>query len=260
MSKNVLLTGSEGYIGKNFQDLYESKYNIDTVDYKLNRKAQDILDFDKVDYIVHLAAVSGIKACNDNPDKAIIDNVSSTLHLMKASWAFNIPMVFTSSQAAKNPLSSYYAYTKRIGEIEADRYNQQYGNIKVLRLSNVYGGNYYLKYKSSVVSKFINAKMKDNPLIVHGDGSQTRDFIHVFEICRCIDMCLNDIKIPEPIDIGSGIERSVKDVAEMISYRIEYDDKVDGGTSGNIADISDVYNLIGFEPEDKLQQYINSVW
>lgn len=258
--ENVLLTGSEGYIGKNFQNLYKNKYKLIPVDYKLNIKAQDINEFDDINYIVHLAAVSGIKSCYNNIQKAIIDNVSSTLHLMKASWAFNIPMIFVSSQAAKDPLSSLYATTKRIGEIEAERYNNQHSNIKVLRLSNVYGGRYYLKHKNSVISKFINAKRNKEPLIIHGDGTQTRDFIHVNEICRCVDMCINDIKIPEPVDVGSGIERSIKEVAEMISNNVKYNESVSGGIGGNIADITKIYKYVGFEPQDKLQEYIQSVY
>ena len=259
--KTVLLTGSEGYIGKNFQELYKDKYNFICLDKKLNKKAEDFQEFDQqIDYIIHLAAISGLAKCDENVDQTYIDNISSTIHLMKAAWAFNIPMIYTSSQAAKSPQSSLYSTTKRIGEVEADRYNKQYGDIKVLRLSNVYGGNHYLKYKSSVISKFVNAKMKNEPLTVHGDGSQTRDLIHVFEVCRCIDMCLNNTPILAPVDVGTGISRSIKEVAEKISDNIEYDKEVGIGVSDNIANPEMIKSIMGFEAEDKLDDYLNNVW
>lgn len=258
--KTVLLTGSEGYIGKNFQELYRDSYKFICLDKKLDKKVEDFNEFDQhIDYIIHLAGISGLSKCEENLDQTFIDNVSGTIHLMKAAWAFNIPMIFTSSQATKDPKSSLYATTKRIGEVEAERYNKQYGNIKVLRLSNVYGGKYYLKYKDSVISKFVNAKMKKKHLIVHGDGLQTRDLIHVHEVCRCIEMCLNDTPLLEPVDVGTGIERSIKEVAEKISDKITYEEG-NVGTSSNVADIDPIKSIMGFEPKDMLDEYLNNVW
>jgi UDP-glucose 4-epimerase len=167
-------------------------------------------------------------------------------------------MIFTSSQATKDPSSSLYATTKRIGEVEADRYNKQYGNIKVLRLSNVYGGKYYLKYKNSVISKFVNAKMKNESLVIHGDGTQTRDFIHVHEVCRCIEMCLNNIPLLEPVDVGTGIKRQIKEVAEKISDKINYEEG-NVGTTSSVADIEPIKSIVGFEPRDMLDNYLSNI-
>ena len=84
--KTVLLTGSEGYIGKNFQELYKDKYNFICLDKKLNKKAEDFQEFDQqIDYIIHLAAISGLAKCDENVDQTYIDNISSTIHLMKAA-------------------------------------------------------------------------------------------------------------------------------------------------------------------------------
>lgn len=256
MSKNILLTGSEGYIGKNLKRIFKKNYNFINVDKKTGDRAENILDFEGIDYIIHLASLPGVKDCQENPDQAFIDNVSSTVHLIKASWAFNIPMIFTSSQAAKDPLSSLYATTKRAGEVEAERYNNQYGNIKILRLSNVYGGTYYIRTKNSVISKFINAEKRKENLVINGDGSQTRDLVHVDEVCRCINLALNEVKISYPIDVGTGISRSIQEVADMISKNQKYNPEGIVGAENNIADTSDAYNYLGFQAQDKLEEYL----
>jgi UDP-glucose 4-epimerase len=257
--KTVLLTGSQGYIGNNFYQKYENIYNFVLLDKKIGRPVQDYMNFDvdEIDYIIHLAAISGIANCEENPDMTFIDNVSTTLHLMMASWAFNIPMIFASSQCAKNPGSSLYATTKRIGEVEAMRYNNKSGNIKCLRFSNIYGGLLYLEKKTSAVSKFMKAKSKNESLIIHGDGSQTRDFIHVDEVCKAIETCLSDEKIKYPVDVGTGIARSVKEVANMISDNIIYEKERDVGSSSSIANIEDIKKLTGFVAKDKLKEYID---
>lgn len=257
---NMLLTGSKGYIATNLKYLYKKSYNFIEVDKQIIKKAEDVLEFENVDYIVHLAAISGLAACNEDPDQTFIDNISSTMHLMKAAHAFDIPMVFLSSQAAKEPLSSLYATTKRIGEVEGERLNIQGAKIKMLRCSNIYGGKDYLRMKSSVVSKFLNAYKNNEPLVIHGDGSQVRDFIHVEEVIRCINLCLGfkDIDIPHPIDVGMGYGRKVGDVAKLISNNIEYQEDRGVGTSSNVSNPNEIYKLIGFHPQEKLEEYIKS--
>jgi len=256
--ETVLLTGSEGYIGYNFHQKYKNIYNFVVLDKRIGRPVQDYMNFDvdEVDYIVHLAAISGIADCEENPDLTFIDNVSATLHLMMASWAFNIPMVFASSQCAKNPGTSLYATTKRIGEVEAMRYNNKNGNIKCLRFSNIYGGLLYRQKKKSAVAKFLNMKSNGEPLTIHGDGSQTRDFIHVSEVCRAIEKCLSNERIERPVDVGTGIERSIKELAEMISDDIVYEKERSVGSSSSIADIEGMKEATGFIANDKLKEYL----
>jgi nucleoside-diphosphate-sugar epimerase len=84
--KTVLLTGSEGYIGKNFQELYRDSYKFICLDKKLDKKVEDFNEFDQhIDYIIHLAGISGLSKCEENLDQTFIDNVSGTIHLMKAA-------------------------------------------------------------------------------------------------------------------------------------------------------------------------------
>lgn len=240
--KNVMLTGSSGYISSNFIHLYGDKYNIIPVDKKINKNILDLTyqDYVSIDHVVHLAAISGIKQCEQDIDLTIEDNVLSAIALTQ--MASHTPITFASSQAAKNPQNTY-AFTKKICEKYIKRYAYAYS---ILRFANVYGGLNYFTTKTSVVSKFINAYNDGKPLIVDGDGSQQRDFIHVNDICRAIDLSIEK-PINTTVDIGTGKGTSIIDLAEMVSPFIinRYSNKV--GIKSNIADTSKAKLLLNFE-------------
>jgi len=218
----VLLTGSSGYIGQNFITLYGDKYDIVQVDRKINKSIHQITenDFDDIDHIVHLAAISGISDCETDCDQTITDNVESMQYIWLLGELKDIPVTFASSQAASNP-TNIYAFTKRMGE----RSISSLGKYTILRFANVYGGIDYLKSKTSVVANFLNAKTNNLPLIINGDGFQERDFIHVNDICYAINLSIlnpcNDI-----LDIS------------------------------NIADITKAKEILNFTAKIKFKQYI----
>jgi UDP-glucose 4-epimerase len=246
MSK-ILLTGSEGYIGKNLQSLYGYFLPVDLENGKnvIDLTADDLKD---ITGIVHLAAISGIKECDTNKELAVEYNTWSTYHLL--SLRPDVPFIFASSQAAKNPVN-WYAKTK----LQSERYIMEMANkFVILRFSNVYGGFGYLTKKTSVVANFLNAAISNQPLIINGDGSQTRDFIHVDDVCKCI---VNAIKNPcnRVIDIGSGIGTSIKDLAMSISDNIQYKEG-SHGVDGNVASIDDMENLLNVVPKKTLSTYI----
>ena len=68
--------------------------------------------------------------------------------------------------------------------------------------------------KKSVIANFINAKLRSEAIVIDGDGNQTRDFIHVNEVCKAIERCLPLYGIE--VDIGTGKERSINQVANML--------------------------------------------
>lgn len=249
----ILLTGSEGYIGKNFRiNNFLHGHDITYCDKKIsdvNDPPFNVLDIDNlnVDCIVHLAAISGIKNCEENYDQTIEDNILTTIHLLK----FYIPIVFASSQSAKEP-NNTYAFTKRVCETLIQKSGVPYS---ILRFANVYGGHDYLKDKTSVVANFLNAERKGEPLIVHGNGEQTRDFIHVEDVCEAIYSSLNPIN--DIIDIGTGKETRIIDLAKMVSNNIlKKPIKNIAGVESNVADIIKSKKLIGFQHSIALKNYI----
>jgi UDP-glucose 4-epimerase len=254
----VLITGGMGYIGTNLHKHLDDKGHKVTI---WDRKHPCNLWVEVVsrhylesrirpDVIVHLAALPGIKQCEADIRLAVNDNIITTENIFSIADKNGIPVIFTSSQAVKSPTNTY-SMTKYVGEQIVKKYH---GNI--LRLSNVYGGNGYLTKKTSVIANFVNAKMNNQPIIIHGDGSQTRDFIHVEEVCRAIELCL--CKFNLTMDIGTGIPRSIKEVAEMLNYdKIEYMESATGVSSGT-SEVSTAKKTIGFVARDKLTEYLTA--
>jgi len=255
----ILLTGSCGYIGNNFYELYNGVYDIIKIDKKINKDVCDIVSTDLlgIDHIVHLAAMSGIKPCEDDKEQAIKDNVLSVDVISTVSSMFGIPVTFASSQAAKDG-SNTYSLTKMIGE---HMLNKHCDNVTILRFSNVYGGKNYLNTKTSVVANFINAYKNIEPLCINGTGEQIRDFIHVFDVCNAIHLSIKrKSKKNQVFDIGTGKGTRIVDLAKMISKYIHFNESDDMiGVEGNVSDISKAKSELGFYANMKIEDYVTNI-
>lgn len=267
----IVVTGSAGYIGEELcNSLLAKGENIIQIDSKFNKRAEEyIIDniefFRNAKYIVHLAAISGIQACQDNLKEATISNIIATQHIMKFATDYDIPMIFASSAAANNPSSSFYATTKFLGEQTAKYYNENYdAKITTLRFSNVFGGEKYLEKKSSVIAKFLRARENEDKIFIDGDGEQTRDFIHVKRIIEVINKIIDYNKVLSPIkyDVCSGHTYSVNDIAKLIgNTNVEYKNDKTFGVLSSKSETSDMWRLMGSDWSKKqnidILQYIN---
>lgn len=261
-SKKILITGNRGYIAKNLA-LYLSDKGFQTggFDKKDGVYAETFTIPKKHDLfaIIHLAAISSIEECEKNIADVVTNNVIASSNIFDQATHYRIPVVFASSQAAKKPESSVYGSSKRYAECYADYFNDHGGKIRVLRLANVYGGRNYIEEKSSVVAKFMRARSNGNHLIVNGTGEQTRDFVHVEDVCQAIYLSLYNLRdFEEPVDIGSGCSISVLDLAKMTGCEIEFNYKSSAvGTMKNEVDLSLAKELLGYEPHHNICNYFN---
>jgi len=260
-AKHVLITGGAGYIAANLSNYLHCGENIivsNHVDKVWDNRVEDMRNVLQYDVVVHLAAMAGISNCMDDVDGSIRDNVLAPLNIFKLAKEQGIPVIFTSSQAAKTPKENLYAMQKKIAEVEAKRLNEIGSDIKVLRLTNVYGGMYFLKKKNTVVANFINAVKNKNPLIINGNGEQIRDYVHVNDVCAAIHKCIEyDGKIKEPIDIGTGIGTSVYSLAKMTKGNFVFDEYSKMvGTMKNVGDPSKAEKFLGFKATKKVEEYI----
>lgn len=274
MKKHYLITGGLGYIGQNMYwkswadwsklglscdfticDKYTDNYHLPQAQ---NLKKEHLEGYDGV---IHLAALSGIFACEENPWQAVIDNVMTAGNIFKLANELNIPVVFTSSQAAKTPHTSIYANAKWTCETLAKYFNGFNGKNYVVRLANVYGGDDYLKKKQTCVKQFITQYSINNPFIIHGVGKQKRDFVHVYDVCEAIYKILNTMPdYFEPIDIGTGRGTSILDLANLFpSHPCEFVNNRNAGAESSIADTSVLEKLVGFKPQRKLENYIKDM-
>jgi UDP-glucose 4-epimerase len=274
--KNILITGGAGYIGTNLQKYLSAEwfdYEVDICDFNQTLPLAENLrseDIEKYDGIVHLAALSGIAACEDNPEKASRRNLLTAMNVFMEASKFRIPVIFTSSQAAKDPRSSSYAMQKRLCELMAEDLNNKGANITVFRLCNVYGGEEYIERKNTVIKKFYELYKEQFYFQIDGDGKQERDFINVEDVCVFIERALTLGVNPQldSIDIGTGVGTSIDAIADMFNGKFP-DGKVDryprvymgdenrsSGLTSSIADTNVSKILYKYEAIPRMGEYI----
>lgn len=256
----ILLTGSNGYIAENIIKRYPGrKFKLCDYNTELPPAHQLTMnDIEDCDGIIHLAALSGIVACENNPTEAVGDNILAAQNVFKLGYQKNIPVVFSSSQATKDPSSSVYAYMKWTCEQIANYYNNEGGKIYPLRFSNIYGGYGYLIKKQTCVKQFVTSYKNNEPLVVHGNGEQKRDFIHVWDVIEFVMRVFSFLpEEKDPIDIGTGIGNSVIKLANIFpGANIEFKNTRSAGTDSSIADIKEAQRRLYFKAERKLEDYI----
>jgi len=154
--------------------------------------------------IIHLAAMPGVKLCNDQPKDAIDTNIYGTHLLLEEAVNHSVKkFVFTSSAAVygipeerpiseRHPLKpvNLYGVTKVSGEqLVSGRHITSGLNTTTLRLSNVYGLSAYTKWKT-VIPRFVWQAVHDKDLTIRADGKQQRNFVHVQDVIDAMIQCL----------------------------------------------------------------------
>ncbi len=164
-----------------------------------------------------------------------------------------------------NPASAYGA-SKAAAEAYCAAYTQSYGlNITSLRFSNVYGPRSL--HKGSAIATFIKNILKGEQCQIYGDGSQTRDFIFVEDLCLGILQALRS-KEKGVFQLGSGKPTSVNEIIgilKMVSRQndelsVVYQDFRMGEVLHNFADITKAARDLGFTPQTDLVTGIKITW
>jgi UDP-glucose 4-epimerase len=236
-----------------------------------------------IDIIVHLAAHAGVIPSIEDPFYDFNVNAYGTLNLLHASVKNKIDkFIFASSNAPlgdqnpplaeeklPKPLSPYGA-SKLACEGYCSAFYNSYGlKTVILRFSNVYGP--FSLHKNSVIAKFIKDGILKRELTIYGDGNQTRDFIHVKDICEAIYLALNctspfDQIWGTPFHLGTGRETSVLKLAELVKgfvgdkIKISFAPERKGEIKRNYSDISKAEAVLGFRPSIKLEEGVKGVY
>jgi UDP-glucose 4-epimerase len=228
------------------------------------------------DVLVHLAANTGVGPSVLNPTFDMMSNVSGTLNMLEFARKNNIPkFIFASSGApagdvappiteniVPRPVSPYGA-SKLAGEGYCSAYHHSFGLETIaLRFSNVYGP--HSAHKQSVVARFINQALKGQAVEIFGDGSQTRDFIHVSDLVRAIITSTDTEGVGgEVYQIATNIETTVHEVYDLIKKNLQelagvqlserFEPKRIGDVERNFADISKARLDLKWEPRISLE-------
>ncbi|MGZ4688621.1 MAG: NAD-dependent epimerase/dehydratase family protein [Acidimicrobiia bacterium] len=217
--------------------------------------------------VVHLAARTGVVDSVHDPRGDLDVNVGGTLNaLLAARDGGASAFVFASSGAplgsadppgheglAPRPLSPYGA-SKLAGEGLCSAFAGSYGlPSTALRFTNVYGPFSY--HKGSVIAAFMKRIIEGEPLVVYGDGSQTRDFLFVDDLCDAVVAVL-DRRPPDALyQLGTGIETSVNELVDQLGatfpereIAIRYEPARPGEIARSYSDISRAREALGFNP------------
>ncbi len=293
--KHIVVTGGAGFIGSHLVDkLVSSGFNVTvlddfstgSIDNLTGHSCIDVIEQDlsitgswqsllrECNYCFHLAGLASIVPSIEDPLSYYHANVTATANVL-ASVGTSLEMLVYSASAScygKKPViptcedsnisTEYpYALTKYLGEQLVLHWNKVYHTPTVsTRLFNVYGprsraGDSY----GAVLTTFLGQIANNLPLTIVGDGNQQRDFTYVSDIVKGLILASHH-GIPGSIyNLGSGLARSVLDMASLLSSNHVFIPKRPGEPDVTLADITKARTQLGYNPEVTLEEGLELV-
>ena len=290
-----VVTGGAGFIGSNLVDeLIKNGHDIHIMDNFSSGKKENCnskatvhcLDISKsknlkkisevlngCDAVFHCAASARVQPSIADPINYEKNNTIGLINILKTAVDSNVRrFVYSASSSAYGPtdqLPSYendpvnpispYAAQKYYGEIACRMFSEVY-NIETvsLRYFNVFGERQNLGGAyATVIGIFLNQLSKNIPLTINGDGKQRRDFTYVGDVVNANILACNSPNVGkgEIINIGSGKNISIYNVAKMLSNSIEFK-KALKEPFANLASIEKAKKLLDWEPQTSLESWI----
>jgi GDP-L-fucose synthase len=258
--RRVCVTGGDGFLGqvvvRKLRERGAEQIHIPIyprIDLTKPEDIDRVLDESKADLIIHLAAqVGGIGANREHPAEFFYSNLMMGVQLMNKAWERGVDKFvaigticaypkFTPVPFKEDDLwigypeetNAPYGLAKKMLLVQSQSYRQQYGWNSIFLLPvNLYGpGDNFNPVSSHVIPalirKFVEAKDAGvDEVIVWGDGSPTREFLYVEDAAEGIVMAAENYNESDPVNLGSGMEISIKDLAEKIARMTSYDGKL----------------------------------
>ncbi len=255
-NKKVVVTGGRGFLGSYVVDALKNKNCKEVI--SLSSKDCDLTDIEEVkrlystynpEIVIHLAAaVGGIGANQAYPGSYFYKNITMGTQLMEQARLNNVekfvnvgticcyPKITTVPFKEENlwdgypdEITGYYGMAKKMLLIQSDGYRKEYGfNSIFLMPTNLYGPRDNFKGEHAhvmpaLINKFYDAKKNNLPnVICWGTGNATREFLHVKECAEGIILAAEKHNSSEPVNLGTGVETSIKYLSELIKDYIGY--------------------------------------
>ena len=259
-NKKIIVTGGAGFLGKSVVRKLDERGcknifvpTIEEYDLRGLAAIKKMYAYANADIVIHLAAtVGGIGANLDKPGSYFYDNLIMGIQLIEQARANDIekfviigttcaypkftPVPFREENlwnGYPDEVTGPYGLAKKMLLVQSQAYRQQYGFNSIFLLPvNLYGpeDNFDPKFSHVVpalIRKFYEAKINDSDeVIVWGTGKATREFIYAEDCAEGIVKAAEFYDKSTPVNIGTGIETPIKDLAEKIKDLIEYKGRI----------------------------------
>lgn len=297
--RKVLITGGAGFIGRHLADHLVGRGDV-AVTVLDNESLGDRhqLDLDAVrfihgdlrsrddvhqalegqDAVVHLAADTRVMDSIEDPAFNFHNNVVGSFNLLEECRALGVGRVVVASTGgaivgdvqppvheglAPHPTSPYGA-SKLMLEGYVDAFSASYGlRGCALRFSNIYGPRSL--HKGSVVAQFFKTILAGEPLVVYGDGSQSRDYLFVGDLVETIGASI-DSDVVGAIQLGSGHPTTINELLDAMrqvvgrQLDVHYADFRAGEVRETWCQIDKARDLLGFNPTTSLEDGLRVTW
>lgn len=301
MAKSILVTGGCGFIGANLiPSLKKNSVNIRVIDdFSYGRVANlagvdveivegDIRDPHTIAYavsgmdcVIHLAAFGSVVDSVASPIENFDVNVRGTLSVLQACVDAGVgKFIFASTGGAlvgnadfpvseeslSKPLSPYGA-SKLCGEAYCHAFAKSYGLHSVsLRFANIYGA--HSAHKKGAVTAFSKAIVTGEPIIIYGDGSASRDFLYVDDLCQGLLLVIDqDVEPGAVFHLASGVETRIGDLARHLmriankpNYPVHFEPVRRGEVIRNFASFKKAESKLGFKARTGLAEGLQMTW
>ena len=290
--KKVLVTGSNGFLGKYVVEELEKRKVKELVlprsqeyDLRIQENCKKVVS--QVDVIFHVAGtVGGIQYMSNNPAEVFYDNLMMGTHLIEEAKNANIEKIILVGTVCSYPklanipfneeqiwegypeeTNASYGLAKKMQLVQSEAYRKQYkfNSISVIP-TNMYGPTDNFSEESShvipgIIKKVFEAKrLQNEKIVLWGDGSPTRDFLYVKDTAKGIILAAEKYNESDPINLGSELEISIKELAKMIgdlmdySGEIEWDNSKPNGQPRRCVSNVRARELLGFKPETEIRE------
>ena len=266
----IVITGGKGFIGSNlYNHLAKPGNQVFILDLKNDAPVQFINELItwEPDIIYHLAAQSRVQPSFEKPTESFEHNVAGTQAVLEFAREKKCKVVYAgSSSKHHDPYDSPYATTKMMGEELCKMYKKCYDlDVEIARFYNVYGpGEELDPVNGNVIGIWRWCVETNNTAKIVGDGEQRRDFTHVQDIVEgLVKIGESDQHHEDAWELGTGINYSINELADMFKtkfkLRFDYIEDQRGNYRETLNTNTDTRDRLGWEPKDRLKEYIDSL-